>query len=142
MTANKMVLFVCVGNAGRSLMAEAIFNSLAPEGWRAISAGVSPARSPNPLTGEVLAEIGVPLPPHAPQPLTEEMARSATVRISMSAFTHPACPRWFNPRMARSWEVLDTYHADGDAFRSIRDELRSRVESLIGELTASDTHRT
>lgn len=140
-TENRTVLFACVGNAGRSLMAEAIFNSRAPAGWRGVSAGVSPARAPNPLTGEALAEIEVPLPPHGPQLLTEEMARRASVRVSIGAFDHPACPPWFGPKLARRWEIPDTHYAGAEKFRGIRDDLGAKVDSLIRELTEKGSSR-
>ena len=58
----RRVLFVCVENAARSLMAEAIFNAHAPEGWVAESAGTRPTACPNPRTGGCLTEIGLSLP--------------------------------------------------------------------------------
>src|SRR5215469_3422971 len=54
----RTVLFVCVENAARSLMAEAFFNADPPEGWRAISAGTEPAPRPNGRTGPMLREVG------------------------------------------------------------------------------------
>ena len=134
MTAQRTVLFVCVGNAGRSVMAEAIFNKFAPKGWRASSAGVSPARATNPNTGPALSEIGVPLPPHPPQGLTEPMGRSATVLVSIGALDDAACPEWFSQIHPRRWELPDTHHADAEGFREIRDAIRSKVDALIAEL--------
>jgi arsenate reductase (thioredoxin) len=60
--ANKLVLFICVENAGRSLMAEATFNAEAQSGWRAISAGTRPAAGANPWTKTMLEEEGFPSP--------------------------------------------------------------------------------
>lgn len=134
MVAQRTVLFVCVGNASRSMMAEAIFNRQGPDGWRAVSAGVAPARATNPNTGPMLSEIGVPLPPHPPQALTEKMVEEATVRISIGALDHPSCPEWFVRSHPRRWEVADPHHLDGEEFRRIRDSLRSQVEALVEEL--------
>ena len=63
---DRTVLFVCVENAARSLMAEAMFNANPPAGWRATSAGTQPAAAPNPRTGPMLREVGLELPPHPP----------------------------------------------------------------------------
>ncbi len=134
MDARRTVLFVCVGNAGRSVMAEAIFNSRGPNGWRAVSAGVSPARATNPGTAPALAEIGVPLPSHPPQGLTERMFREAAVRVSIGATEHPSCPAWFVQAHPRTWEIPDTHHADAERFREIREAIRSKVDALIEEL--------
>lgn len=133
-----IVLFVCVGNAGRSVMAEAIFNRLAPKRWQAISAGVSPARAKNPLTGPALAKIGVPLPAHPPQRVTKEMVRGASLCISIGALTDPSCPAWFTHARPRPWEVPDPHHFDAEGFAEIRDAIRSKVEALIVELNPSE----
>ena len=58
-----VVIFVCVENTFRSILSEAIFNSKAPPGWRAESAGVSPATAINPVVIDLLREIGIALPP-------------------------------------------------------------------------------
>lgn len=137
MNAPDTVLFVCVGNAGRSLMAEAIFNSRRPSGWRAVSAGVSPARATNPNTEPALSEIGVPVPSHPPQGLTEQMVREATVRVSIGATEHPSCPEWFTRAHPRTWEIPDTYHGDAQRFREAREAIRCKVNALIEELTKS-----
>ncbi len=79
----KTVLFVCIENACRSLMAEAMFEANGPEGWKAVSAGTLPAASPNPRTGPMLREIGLVLPKHPPQELSGEMRESAVVRVTM-----------------------------------------------------------
>jgi arsenate reductase (thioredoxin) len=138
MTAHRTVLFVCVGNAGRSMMAEAIFNKFGPKGWRAVSAGVFPARTTNPNTGPTLSEIGVPLPPHPPQGLTEQMVRTATVRVSIGALDHPSCPEWFTQTHPRRWELPDTHHTDAQGFREIREAIRSKVDALTAELRENE----
>ncbi len=138
MAGTRTVLFVCVGNAGRSMMAEAIFNSQAPKGWHALSAGVSPARATNPNTGPTLSEIGVRLPSHPPQGLTKKMVREASIRISIGALDHPSCPEWFTQSLARRWDVADTHHSDASGFREIREAIRSQVDALIAELPRNE----
>lgn len=135
MNARGTVLFVCVGNAGRSVMAEAIFNSRAPKGWGAVSAGVSPARATNPGTGPCLEEIGVRAPPHPPQALTEKAVRGATVCVSIGALEHPSCPEWFAQAHPLRWTIPDTHGADLKEFRAIRETIRSKVEALIAGLS-------
>ena len=134
MTADRTVLFVCVGNAGRSVLAEALFNRFGPPGWHAVSAGVAPARATNPLTGAALAAIGVPLPAHSPHRLTEAMVREAAVRVSLGAIDHPACPAWFAETNPRRWDLPDPQHFDAQGFEEIRDAIRARVDELAEEL--------
>ncbi len=92
MTAPRTVLFICVENACRSLMAEAIFNAHPPPGWIATSAGTEPAVAANPRTGPMLAEIGFTLPAHAPQLLTREMMDAARQRVTMGCLDDASCP--------------------------------------------------
>lgn len=134
MAARGTVLFVCVGNAGRSVMAEAIFNSRSPKGWRGVSAGVSPARATNPNTGPVLSEIGVQIPSHPPQGLTEQMVRAATICVSIGATDPPSCPEWFTQARPLRWAIPDTHGAEAQAFREIREAIRAKVDALIEEL--------
>jgi arsenate reductase (thioredoxin) len=55
----KLVLFVCVENAGRSQMAEGLFNKYAPKGYRAVSAGTRPTSQINPLVVQAMNEVGI-----------------------------------------------------------------------------------
>jgi len=66
-------LFVCVQNAGRSQMAEALFNKMAPKGWTAVSAGTVPAVRVNPAVTQVLKEIGIDISHAKPKAISNEM---------------------------------------------------------------------
>ncbi len=134
MTGQATVLFVCVENACRSLMAEAIFNANPPPGWRAVSAGTEPAAAPNPRTGPMLREVGVALPPHAPQPLTEELARGAAVRVTMGCLDHASCPAHLRRAGVVDWGLPDPARLDDAGFRRVRDEITRRVRALAREL--------
>src|SRR5688572_30000354 len=86
-----IVLFACVQNAGRSQMAAAWFNHLAdPARARAISAGTQPADHVHPEVMRVLAEDGLDVQIDAPRLLTTELARSATLLITMGC--GESCP--------------------------------------------------
>ena len=75
----KTALFICVHNAGRSQMAEAIFNAQAPAGLRAVSAGTRPAEVVNRAVVQALAEIGLDVSEHRPRLLTPEIAAGLIV---------------------------------------------------------------
>lgn len=134
----RVVLFVCVENAGRSLMAEAIFNSAPPDGWTAESAGTEPASRPNPRTGPMLAEIGLEVPSHPPRLLTPESIDRASVRITMGCLDRESCPARLREGELSDWQLPDPSHLDDDGFRRVRDEIRARVEGLKRELTQSE----
>lgn len=125
----KTYLFACVHNAGRSQMAAAFFNLYAdPAGCRAISAGTQPALHVHPEVVEAMREIGIDLSSATPQKLTNELARTASVLITMGC--GEACP--FVPGLRRlDWPLLDPKGQSRDAVRAIRDEIHDRVKALI-----------
>jgi arsenate reductase (thioredoxin) len=136
--AEKRVLFLCVENSCRSLMAEAIFNADPPEGWRAISAGTSPGRDANPRTGPMLQELGVSLPAHPPQGLTPEMIDVARVRVSMGCLDDASCPARLGTLELRDWNLEDPAKLDDAGFRRVRDRLAGLVRDLRTELIFVD----
>ena len=134
--ADRRVLFVCVENAGRSLMAESFFNESAPAGWVAESAGTRPATRPNPRTEGFLREVGRSLPTHAPLLLSPEQMNAADLVITMGCLDDASCPARLKARPLRDWALPDPAKLDDTGFRSVRDEISRRVASLIAELAA------
>ncbi len=132
--AGRIVLFICVENACRSLMAEAMFNARRPRGWGAISAGMEPASHPNPRTGPMLQEIGLSLPSHPPQILTVEMMTRASVRVTMGCLGRESCPARLKTLPLVDWALQDPGKLDNAGFRQVRDELQRRVDQLIQDL--------
>ncbi len=135
------VLFVCVENAARSLLAEAMINANPPPGWTATSAGTRPAATPDPRTGPMLAEIGLTLPPHAPQLLTPEMLQRARERVTMGCLDDASYPAHLKGLELTDWTVPDPSRLGDAGFRRVRDELRGRVEGLRRELVLWDRRR-
>ncbi len=133
-----IVLFVCVQNAGRSLMAEAIFNADPPPGWRARSGGTRPAEQPNPRTERLLAEIGLAIPPHPPQLATPDMIAQAKVRITMGCLDDAECPANLKTLKMVDWALPDPVALDDDAVRRLRNDIRERVRGLRTELVLRD----
>ncbi|MCI4331774.1 MAG: low molecular weight phosphatase family protein [Thermoplasmata archaeon] len=132
----RQVLFVCVENAARSLMAESIFNADPPPGWSADSAGTRPALAPNPRAAPMLAEIGLKLPPHPPRELTATMIDSASIRVTMGCLDDASCPARLKSRELRDWALPDPGRLDDEGFRGVRDEIRRRVSLLHQEIVA------
>ncbi|MCI4334134.1 MAG: low molecular weight phosphatase family protein [Thermoplasmata archaeon] len=131
-----VVLFLCVGNAARSLMAEAIFNAEAPAGWHAESAGTRPAAHANPRLAAMLAEIGLSVPAHAPRAVTPEQSRAADLRVSMGCLDDESCPAYLAMGSIRDWALPDPARLDDAGFRRVRGEIQERVHALVRELTA------
>jgi len=128
--APAVVLFACVQNAGRSQMAAAFFNALAdPRKAHAISAGTAPAARVHPEVVTVLREAGIDVSANLPQPLTEDVARGARVLVTMGC--GETCP--YVPGLRRvEWDIADPKGQPPDRVRAIRDDIRTRVEQLLG----------
>lgn len=126
------VLFVCVHNAGRSQMAAGYLQHLAGEKIDVLSAGSEPKDRINPVAIEVMAEEGIDIAGNAPKILTVDAVRESDVVITMGC--GDACPI-FPGKRYEDWKLDDPAGQDSDAVRRIRDDIRGRVEALIGELT-------
>jgi arsenate reductase (thioredoxin) len=137
-----LVLFVCVENACRSLMAEAIFNTHPPPGWRAVSAGTRPAAAANPRTGPLLQEVGVTLPRHAPQSLSNDLMDRARFRITMGCVDDASCPAHLKSLELQDWDLPDPAKLDDAGFRGVRDRLVARIEGLRREIVLLDRRQS
>ncbi len=131
----KQVLFVCVHNSGRSQMAEALFNRLAPEGMQAVSAGTQPGGALNPAAVEAMREIGIDLEAdgHRPKVMTPEMVESSVRVITMGCDVDAsACPA--NYYVTEDWGLEDPKDKPIEKVRQIRDRIEDKVRNLIEEL--------
>jgi arsenate reductase (thioredoxin) len=128
------VLFVCVENACRSLMAEAFFNANPPPGWRAESAGTAPRAATDPRTGPALRQLGVVLPKHPPQLLTAAGLAGASLMVTMGSVDESACPVGSPGLDVVDWGIPDPRNAGEREFRAIRDAIRRRVDELRAAL--------
>jgi arsenate reductase (thioredoxin) len=127
----RRVLFVCVHNAGRSVMAEALFNQLAGENAQAVSAGTIPGGPPHPEVVEAMQEVGIDVSAHRGRLLTEEMVNGADRVITMGcAVDEAVCPAILYATV-EDWGLPDPKGQPIDRVREIRDEIRRRVEVLI-----------
>jgi arsenate reductase len=129
----KKVVFVCVHNSGRSQMAEAFLNHLAQDKAIAISAGVTPAARVNLKVIAVMREAGIDISHQKPKLLSYEMLQGAERVITMGCGVEEACPATRVP--TEDWELEDPEGKPIAQIRQIRDQIRARVEELIGELS-------
>ena len=123
------VIFACVHNAGRSQMAAAFFNALAePRSARALSAGTQPAARVHTEVMTVMREAGIDLANATPTLLTDALARTAQVLVTMGC--GEACP--LIPTLRREdWNVADPKGQPLERVRAIRNEIRHQVRSFI-----------
>ena len=125
------VLFVCLQNAGRSQMSQALFERAARGAHRALSAGTTPADQVHPEVVQVMRELGIDIADRKPQALTAELAQQGDVVVTMGCGDQ--CPVIPGKRYI-DWEVPDPYGRPIEVVRSIRDEIARRTSQLAVEL--------
>ena len=123
----KYVLFVCNHNAGRSQMAEVLFERESPDDVRAESAGSEPAAELWPGVIEAMAEIGIDLRDRRPRRLIREMQLHADWAVTMGC--GDACP--YVPTTVEAWDIPDPAGLPVEEVRPIRDEIEALVRNLI-----------
>jgi len=124
-------LFVCLHNAGRSQMSQALFERAAEGRHRAVSAGTTPADRVHPEVVDVMRELGIDLADREPKLLTRELAEEAEVVVTMGCGDE--CP-YVPGRRYLDWELEDPKGRPLDEVRATRDEIDRRVRELVEEL--------
>jgi arsenate reductase len=128
------VLFVCLHNAGRSQMSEALFTRAAAGRHEARSAGTRPGDRVHPEVVAVMRELGIDLADRKPQRLTNELAQWADVIVTMGCGDE--CP-YIPGKRYLDWDLPDPKRMPVEQVRVIRDEIADRVRELAGELQSS-----
>jgi arsenate reductase len=125
------VLFVCLHNAGRSQMSQALFERAADGRHGALSAGTQPGERVHPEVIEVMRELGIDLSARKPQLLTRELAQQADVVVTMGCGDE--CP-YIPGRRYIDWDLPDPKGRPIEEVRATRDEIAGRVDDLLAEL--------
>ena len=127
------VLFVCVHNSGRSQMAEAFLNKLAPGRARATSAGTRPAAAIDPTVVEAMREVGIDISHQKPKRLTPEVLAPADRVITMGCEVAEVCPTTFVE--TEDWDIDAPKGKPIEEVRQIREQIQTRVRELLEEIT-------
>ena len=126
-------LFVCLHNAGRSQMSQALFERSAAGRHAALSAGTTPAEHVHPEVTTAMRELGIDLSDRQPQLLTNELAEQADVVVTMGC--GDSCP-YIPGKRYIDWELPDPKGRPISEVRATRDEIARRVDVLVKELDA------
>jgi arsenate reductase len=129
------VLFVCLHNAGRSQMSQALFEREAKGEHEARSAGTTPGERVHPEVVQAMRELGLDLSDRRPQRLTGDLSRWADVIVTMGCGDE--CPyvpgkRYFD------WNLTDPKGRPLEEVRRIRDDIQQRVSELASALNGDD----
>jgi len=117
-----------VENTFRSVLSEELFNSKAPRGWRAESAGVSPASAVNPNVRPLLSEVGIGLTDRIPRVVTPDMVAGASWVVTFGCLDR--CPIGAEGK-GEDWPLPGATGKTFAELREIRDELSGRIDDLI-----------
>lgn len=131
MSEKKTILFVCVHNAGRSQMAAGFARTLGGDRVEVLSAGSAPKDSINPVAVEAMREIGIDIADQQPKILTTESVQQSDVVITMGC--GDACP-YYPGKRYEDWKLEDPAGQGIEPVRTIRDEIKVRIEALLDEL--------
>ena len=126
------VLFLCVHNAGRSQMAAGWLRHLAGDRVQVFSGGSEPADQVNPAAIAAMDEAGIDISGEQPQRWTDDDARTADVVVTMGC--GDVCPVYPGKRY-EDWELTDPAGRPVEFVRTVRDEIRERVEQLMASLS-------
>jgi protein-tyrosine-phosphatase len=125
------VLFVCLHNAGRSQMSQALFERAARGRHEARSAGTQPGPVVHPAAVEAMREVGIDLSTRVPRPLTDDLAEWADVVVTMGCGDE--CP-YIPGKRYLDWDLPDPAGRPLAEVRTTRDDIGHRVEELIEQL--------
>ena len=125
------VLFVCLHNAGRSQMSQALFERAASGRHSVLSAGTTPGERVHPEVVEVMRELGIDLSGRTPRRLTRELAEGVDVVVTMGC--GDACP-YIPGKRYLDWDLPDPAGRPVAEVRALRDEIERRVRALADEL--------
>lgn len=128
--SEKLILFVCVENAGRSQIAEGFFNGkYKPRGYRAVSAGTRPAGQINPLAIQAMQEVGIDISSQKAKIITEDMIRASAKAVNMGCMDKSECPVLFINNVI-DWGIEDPKGKPIEKVRQIRDDIEQRVKEI------------
>jgi arsenate reductase (thioredoxin) len=131
------VLVLCTGNSCRSILGEATFNHLAPEGWKAMSAGSQPAGYVHPRSLALLAREGIATDGYSSKSWDNLPATPDIVITVCASADGETCPAYLGPVLRSHWGVEDPAHAKGTdeeidaAFTTAYRILRTRIEAFL-----------
>ncbi|MDX6636333.1 MAG: hypothetical protein QOF06_2536 [Solirubrobacterales bacterium] len=127
-------LFVCLHNAGRSQMSEALFRRATGDHHEARSAGTTPGEVVHPEVVEAMAELEIDLSDRRPHKLTRVDAEWADVVVTMGCGDE--CP-YIPGKRYLDWDLPDPKGQSLEAVRETRDEIERRIQGLVAELDAA-----
>ncbi|MBK3475725.1 arsenate reductase ArsC [Pseudomonas sp. MF6751] len=132
------VLFMCTANSCRSILSEAMFNHLAPEGFEAISSGSFPKGQVLPRSLSTLEAAGISIEGlySKGNDAFQDSPPDVVITVCDKA-AGEACPVYFGPAVKTHWGLEDPSEVQGDeaqveaAFKATLDIISARCEAFF-----------
>ncbi len=140
MRSKKRILFLCTGNAARSQMAEGLARAFHGDVLDVVSAGSRPAGWVHPLAIRAMAEIGVDISDQESKPAEPFLNEPFDVVVTVCDSAAKDCPRWPGAKRIEHWSIEDPSWGEDEEstrfqrFEETRDDLRQRIDDLVGTL--------
>jgi arsenate reductase len=120
----KRALFVCIGNAGRSQMAQAFYERL---GGEARSAGSRPESQLHQSVVDSMQDVGIDISARRPKGFTDADVEWADVIVTMGC--GDVCP-FFPGKTYVDWDLPDPASMSAEEVRTLRDDIERRIGDL------------
>ena len=139
MTKKLKVMFLCIGNSCRSQMAEGFARELGKGIIESYSAGLSPA-GVNPNAVRVMKEIGIDISNQKSKAIDETLLNTMDIIITLCGRAEASCPMTPLEIKRIHWPIedpvgaIETEEEIMDAFRKARDEIKTKIQSVVKEL--------
>ena len=138
----KRVLFLCVANSARSQMAEGLARRMLSDRIEVMSAGSQPSKV-NPYAIEAMAQIGIDIAHHRSKSVDEIDTEALDLVVTLCA--EEVCPVLPGRVKRLHWPIADPASTDPSLspekirhrFRTARDQIRARIQTLNDELECS-----
>jgi glutathione/glutaredoxin type arsenate reductase len=130
----KKVMFVCKKNSRRSQMAEGFANTLGAGKIQVSSSGLA-ASQVDPISVQVMAEIGIDISQQTSKPLSDFHPEDYDAVISLCGCGVNLPDDWVLREVFEDWQLDDPEGESLETFRRVRDEVKERVEALIEKLS-------
>ena len=132
------VLFMCTANSCRSILSEAMFNHLAPQGFQAVSAGSFPKGQVLPRSLTTLLEAGIAIDGLSSKGNDAFQNNPPDIVITVcDQAAGEACPVYFGPALKAHWGLADPSEVKGDdkrvsaAFHSTLTHIETRCRAFL-----------
>lgn len=132
------VLFVCVKNASRSAMAEAVLKTCAKSGVKICSAGIKPGSQVNEVAVKVMREVGYDISRHEPKHIScfHDITFDYVAKMDVPDLGDMVQAKWI-----ADWDIPDPAQGGVSEYRKVLEMICDKMREQVPRLLARDPRR-